>query len=372
MFFVYTGILFSYLLITIILPLPAPVYLKVCLGLLLLAGTQLHYVSRKISGMMIANYPKPLLYAWEYLFAFAVILFLISLPVNLTKAFTWLFSLNTIFEAVNSTSAQYGLIGISALLSLYSFYQGNKVPSVKRKTIILKNWPNALNGFTIAQLSDLHVSNLLTQKWLSSVVSQTNALNPDLIVITGDFTDGFPSMYAENIKPLKTLSAHHGVYGCLGNHDYYYDYDGWTKEYRKNGINLLINEHVEISRQGHSFILAGVADPAAKAHHQSPPDIKKAIGYVESKAIILLDHRPDSIYENAKAGVDLQLSGHTHGGMMPLLAQIVKKANKGFNSGHYFVEDAQLYLSNGTGIWNGFPLRLGYPAEITLLTIKNK
>lgn len=124
MFFVYTGILFSYLLITIILPLPAPVHFKVCLGLLLLAGTQLHYVSRKISGMMIANYPKPLLYAWEYLFAFAVILFLTSLPVNLVKAFTWLFSLNTIFQAVSSTAAQYGLIGISALLSLYSFYQG--------------------------------------------------------------------------------------------------------------------------------------------------------------------------------------------------------------------------------------------------------
>ncbi|MDI6977151.1 metallophosphoesterase [Serratia sp. Se-RSBMAAmG] len=193
MFFVYTGILFSYLLITIILPLPAPVFLKVCLALLLFAVTQLHYVSRKISGMMVANYPKPLLYAWEYLFAFAVILFLTSLPVNLIKAFTWLLSLNTTFHAVNSESAQYGLIGISSLLSLYSFYQGNKVPSVKRKVITLNNWPDALNGFTIAQLSDLHVSNLLTQKWLSSVVNQTNALNPDLIVITGDFTDGHPS-----------------------------------------------------------------------------------------------------------------------------------------------------------------------------------
>ena len=124
MFFVYTWILFSYLLTTIILPLPAPVYLKACLGMLLFAGTQLHYVSRKISGMMVANYPKPLLYTWEYLFAFAVILFLTSLPMNVIKAFTWLFSLNAIFETVNSTAAQYGLIGISALLSLYSFYQG--------------------------------------------------------------------------------------------------------------------------------------------------------------------------------------------------------------------------------------------------------
>lgn len=372
MFFVYTGILFSYLLITIILPLPAPVFLKLCLGLLLLAGTQLHYVSRKISSMMIANYPKPLLYAWEYLFAFSVVLFLTSLPANIIKPFAWLFSLDSILNAAHSTIAQHGLIIASALLALYSFYQGNKVPSVKRQTITLKNWPDALNDFTIAQLSDLHVSNLLTQKWLSSVVNQTNALNPDLIVITGDFTDGYPSMYADNIEPLKMLSAPYGVYGCLGNHDYYYDYDGWTKEYRKNGVSLLINEHIEISRQGHSFILAGVADPAAKAHHKSPPDIKKAIGLNKSKVIVLLDHRPDSIYENSKAGVDLQLSGHTHGGMMPLLAQIVKKANKGFNSGHYFVEDAQLYLSNGTGIWNGFPLRLGYSAEITLLTIKNK
>lgn len=370
MFFIYTGILLVYLLAIVVLPLDLPLAFKITLGIIIFLGSQLHYISKKTSGMMIGPYPKLLLYVWEYFFAFDVILFLFSIPYNVINIISTLFShslSSLLFNGIGKTA----LIITSALFALYSFYQGNKIPKIKHVKIGIKDWPEELDGYKIVQLTDLHISGLLTKKWLQEVVDKTNNQNPNLIVITGDFTDGYPSMYAENLKPLKSLQAHHGVYGCLGNHDYYYDYNGWTDEYRKNNVSLLINEHVLIGDE-YKFMLAGVSDRVAKNHNQEAPDIKKAIGNDKQYPVILLDHRPDTIYQNVEYGVDLQLSGHTHGGMMPILAQIVKRANKGFNSGLYNVENSYLYLSNGTGIWNGFPLRLGYQSEITTIYLHNQ
>lgn len=372
MFFLYTIVLFFYLLFRAVIPLSAPFPLKIILGVLIFLGCNFHFISKQISGMMVADYPKVILYVWEYLFAFCVILFLITVSLDILKVISnipYLKEMGKIFW--NKETSRIAMI-LSAIFAFCGLYQGNKVPDIKNQKIYIANWPKELNGFKIIQLTDLHVSNLLTKKWLAEVVDKTNKENPDLIVITGDLTDGYPSNYKENITPLKDLSAKYGVYGSQGNHEYYFDFDGWNAEYLKNNVKMLNNENVIIKDK---FILAGITDLVAERYGKATPDINKALRDTnKSLPVILLDHRPSNVEENSKAGIDLQLSGHTHGGMIPVLAQIVKKENNGYLSGYYKVNEnkTQLYVSNGTGIWNGFPIRLGYHSEITLLEIYNK
>lgn len=370
MFFLYTTTLCIYLLFRTVLFLSIPIYAKIILGIFIILGTNFHFISKQISGMLVADYPKLILYVWEFLFAFCVVLFLITLLLDIVRVISLLPFLKTINVLLISNNTTFISLGLSFILAIYGLYQGNRVPDIKVQNIYIENWPKELNGFKVIQLTDLHVSNLLTKKWLNKVVNKSNEENPDLIVITGDLTDGYPENYKNNLSPLKNLKAKYGVFGSQGNHEYYFDFNGWNKEYKLNNVEMLNNSHVLIDNK---FILAGVTDPVAKQFGLEPPDIEKALlNTNKDLPIILLDHRPTNVEINEKNGVDLQLSGHTHGGMMPLLAQVVKKMNKGFNSGYYQIGKLQLYLSNGTGIWNGFPIRLGYNSEITLIKIYRK
>lgn len=374
MFFIYTTILSIYLLTRAILLLSAPLYVKCILSILIIIGANLHFISKQISGYMVANYPKIILYSWEFLFTFCVFLFLTTLTLDVIR----LISLIPLpyFKEINafllSNKIIIATLIFSTFFAIYGLYQGNKVPDIKKTIIYIDKWPSSLNGFKIVQLTDLHISNLLTKEWLNKVVEKTNKENPDLIVITGDLTDGMPEDYKNNIIPLKNLQSKYGVYGSQGNHEYYYDFEGWNHEYKKNNVNMLNNEHVLIGKFD-KFVLAGVTDPVAIRYGKEPNNIEKALeGKNNSLPVVLMDHRPSNAFQNSTFNIDLQLSGHTHGGMMPLLAQIVKKANNGLSSGYYLIEDLQLYLSNGTGIWNGFPIRLGYNSEITVLEIYSK
>jgi len=374
MFFIYTTILCIYLLIRTIFLLSAPLYIKCTLAILIIIGANLHFISKQISGYMVANYPKTILYSWEFLFTFCMFLFLTTLTLDIIRLIS-LFPVS-FFKTINifllSNKVIIASILLSTIFAIYGLYQGNKVPDIKKTIIHIDKWPPSLDGFKIVQLTDLHISNLLTKEWLSRVVEKTNKEKPDLIVITGDLTDGMPKDYKNNIIPLKNLQAEYGVYGSQGNHEYYYDFEGWNNEYRKNNVKMLNNEHVLIGYSD-KFVLAGVTDPAASRFGKEPNNIEKALkNHNNSLPVILMDHRPSNAFENSAFNVDLQLSGHTHGGMMPLLAQIVKKANNGLSSGYYLIGDLQLYLSNGTGIWNGFPIRLGYNSEITVLEIYSK
>lgn len=368
MFYIYTTIIFIYILLRGIVPLDINILLKTGLALILLLGTQLHFISKKTTGLMVGEYPKWILYPWEFLFASSVMLFLLTVATDILRIISYPF--NNLHHIINSPQSYLYILGLSLTLGLYSLYQGIKVPKIKEKVIYINNWPEELNGFKIIQLTDLHVSSLLSKKWLEKVVSKTNKQNPDLTVITGDFIDGFTEVHANSITPLSNLRAKYGIFGVTGNHDYYYGFKKWTSEFEKNGVKLLFNESVLIDGK---FNLVGVPDLVAKLHNQEGPDLKKATQYANKNLpLILLDHRPLNAKSNANYNIDLQLSGHTHGGMFPVLSSVVKRKNRGFNSGHYHVGNMQLYLSNGTGIWNGFPLRIGYNSEITLLKIYQK
>lgn len=373
MFFLYTLTIFAYVVIRGIIPLDSEFAYKILFTILILAGTQLHYISKKMTGLMVGEYPKPILYVWEYLFVLSVVSFLIILLSDLIKIITVITGLKSLNMILISSDFLIASWIVAAVMSLFGLYQGTRIPNVVNKTIYIDNWPEDMNGFKICQLTDLHISSLLSKKWIEKVVNKTNEQSPDLVVITGDFTDGYPDKHKNSISPLAKLKAKHGIFGVTGNHDYYYDFKGWLSEYRNNGIVFLFNQNVKIQEKESFFYLAGIPDPAAAIIEEEMPDIKKAIQHIAGKApIILLDHRPANASKNAENGIDLQLSGHTHGGMIPLLASIVKKMNNGFYSGHYRVGNMQLYLSNGTGIWNGFPIRIGYHSEITKLTIFRK
>ena len=206
---------------------------------------------------------------------------------------------------------------------------------------------------------------------MAAVVAKTNALDPDLIVITGDLADGTPAARAADVQPLHDLKARDGVLAIPGNHEYYADYLGWMRAYRALGLDMLENAHVVIRRGDAALAVAGTTDRQAGPFGQMRPDLTAALeGLDPGVPVILLAHRPGGAAQHAQAGVALQLSGHTHGGQILGPNLLTKWANEGFVSGLYHVGHMLLYVSNGTGLWNGLALRVGVPSEITQIVLR--
>ncbi len=236
---------------------------------------------------------------------------------------------------------------------------------VKRVRVALAKLPPALQGYRIAQVTDLHVGPLLGRDFVQEVVRRVNALEPDLVAITGDLVDGTVAQLSDQIAPLKDLHAKDGVFFVTGNHEYYTgDVDEWLAWLSGIGIRPLRNERVLI-RDG--FELAGTDDYNARGrgHRQ---DIPKALsGRKPDKPVVLMAHQPRSFIEAAGLGVDLQISGHTHGGQIYPFTYVVALFQP-YLKGLYRQGGSQLYVSCGTGTW-GPPMRLGAPAEITQMEL---
>ena len=247
--------------------------------------------------------------------------------------------------------------------------QAHAEPNVKEVKVPIKDLPEQFEGFRIAQISDLHVGPTIGRRFAQTVVNRVNLLDADIVALTGDFTDGHVKDLKNDIAPIAELKSKYGVYYVTGNHEYYWDAVGWVEEFEKMGAKPLINKHEKINVNGEEIALGGVSDYSTRnygALHASSP--KKAFeGVPESMTKILLAHQPNSYEEAYKAGVDLQLSGHTHAGQyfpFSLLIPFFQKYYKGLNR-H---EDMWVYVNTGTGYW-GPPMRAGVPSEITLLTL---
>ena len=192
-----------------------------------------------------------------------------------------------------------------------------------------------------------------------------------MIFITGDIIDGTVDARRADVAPLGELKAPMGFIAGPGNHEYYFDVAQWDAEFERLGMHLLTNQHRVLNKGADKLVIAGVADEAGPAVGLAGPDLSEALQGVPNDApVILLKHRPFGAAASAAAGVGLQLSGHTHGGMIRGLDQVVRYANQGFVSGSYDVAGMTLYVSNGTGLWNGFPIRLGVPPEITEIVLR--
>ncbi len=263
---------------------------------------------------------------------------------------------------------------VASILALGSaiigFIQATAGPRIYEVEIPLANLPAGLNGFKIAQISDLHIGPTIRRNYAKKVVKMINGLAPDLVALTGDLVDGSVAQLRRAVEPLGEIKAKHGMFFVTGNHEYYWGAQKWIEEFRRLGARVLLNEHAVISKNGHELVVAGIADPTAgQLHASGAPDPARAVHGAPQEAIkILLAHQPAVYKEASRAGVHLQLSGHTHGGQFfpwNIVVALVHRYYKGLRK-H---ENMWVYVSRGAGYW-GPPLRFGVPAEITLLRLK--
>jgi len=343
---------------------------KVALAALLMALIEHHWLVSRIFGTPIASpeIPRAALIGVSVAYGTLLVTAVLLLLADLAGLAAWIPSRATGRKILRNRTAPHVFLAAGVVMASVGVAQAIRVPAVKPLEFHLAGLPAELDGYQMVHLTDLHLSRLLQAPWATALVAATNALAPDLIVISGDLVDGTTAARSGDVAPLAALSAKDGVFAVAGNHEYYADYAAWMRKFDELGIDMLENRHVVV-RQG--FVLAGVPDTVSARHNLPTPDIGRALaGRPEGLPVVLLDHRPGNILRNHTSGVDLQLSGHTHGGHARGLDWIVARFNQGFVSGRYAVGAATLYVSNGAGLWPGFPIRLGRPSDITLITLR--
>jgi len=241
--------------------------------------------------------------------------------------------------------------------------------ALAKVTVPLRRLPEAMAGFRIVQLSDLHIGPTLGGAWLTEIVAHVNAAEPDVVVITGDLVDGPLDELRAEVAPLAQLRAKHGVFFVTGNHEYYSGVDDWLAELVRLGVRPLRNERVSIGEGEHGFDLAGVDDWSARRFGGGHgADLARALaGRDPSRELVLLAHQPKQIHEAEAHGVGLQLSGHTHGGQIFPWGFFVR-IDQPFIAGLSRLGDTQIYVSRGTGFW-GPPIRVGAPPEISVIEL---
>lgn len=241
--------------------------------------------------------------------------------------------------------------------------------AVQPVRVRLRKLPGALSGFRIVQLTDIHIGPTIGRGWLEGVVAKVNALDPDLVAITGDLVDGSVEDLREHVAPLKELRAKHGVFFVTGNHEYYSGADEWIAELGRLGVRVLRNERVTIGQGEDCFELAGVDDWSSRRFGGGHgPDLERALaGCDPSREVVLLAHQPKQVAEAAAKGVGLQLSGHTHGGQIWPWGYFVR-LDQPHVAGLRQHGPTQIYVSRGTGYW-GPPMRVGAPPEISLVEL---
>lgn len=261
-------------------------------------------------------------------------------------------------------------IATGATLVGYSLFQGLRRVAVKRVEVHLPRLPRAMDGLRVVQITDVHIGPTLDGAWLRQLVAQINELKPDVIAITGDLVDGPVERLREHVRPIGDLRAKHGVYFVTGNHEYYAGADEWLRELTDLGLRVLRNERVSIQpAPGAHFEIAGVYDFHSGTFPGHGPDLAKAMHERDpQRPVLLLAHQPLQIHDAVKLGVDLQISGHTHGGQIWPWGFFVR-LQQPYVAGLHRVGNTALYVSCGTGYW-GPPMRLGAPAEITELVLR--
>lgn len=362
--------IFIYEALSLVLPLKVRLGWKLlCLGLLLIGSFKNALFQRFGGGMFFApSLPRWAMLAGSLLYNLLVL----ALFLAVLKDAVWLlWKLCLRGNPFPASAASLTVLVLAALLTVYGTWEAIRVPDVNEQVVSILGLPREFDGMRAALLVDLHASALNRRPLIQAIVDKTNALSPDIILLPGDFVDGLVRDRRDDLEPLSQLRAPLGAWGTSGNHEYYSGYEEWMEQLRGFGITMLENEHTVLASGDARLVLAGVPDQQGGHSGFAAPDLGKALqGAPADVPIILMAHRPEAALENARGGAALQLSGHTHGGMMPILAQIVAKFNGGYVRGWYDVGPMKLYVSRGTSLWNGFPMRLLDPAEITLFTLQ--
>ena len=314
-------------------------------------------------------------YGWIY--ASVMLLLVLAFPFDIL---CYLFDLAKIRVSVRTTRGVFAAFAVvAAVFSAWGIYEGVRTPDVKRIEIEYDDLPQSFDGYRIVHLSDLHCSTSARRPRFERIVERVNALDADLVAITGDFVDGRVKDRLVDMEPLANLRARDGVFGCTGNHECYWEWEAWSEAFAKMGIRFLDASSQtagSVIRRGEDAIaIGGLNDSAFSWSPDLVLDARHAFCSVTNDAFrILLFHRPyTSSIGSEKADVKLQLSGHTHGGAMPVLKWLVAFGNEGHVRGLYeFAKGRYLHVSPGTGQWAGCPLRLFNPTEITEITLRRK
>ncbi|WP_342776278.1 metallophosphoesterase [Saccharothrix australiensis] len=264
--------------------------------------------------------------------------------------------------AVVGGVAAAGVVGYGATQALGD-------PLVKRVPVTLAKLDPRLTGYRIAVVSDIHLGPLLGRAHTERIVRMINEQQPDLVAIVGDLVDGTVAELGEAAAPLRDLVSTHGAFFVTGNHEYYSGAEPWLAELDRLDVHPLRNERLRVERAGAAFDLAGVNDVAG-ANFADGPDFARALaGRDERDPVVLLAHQPVQAHEAARHGVDLQLSGHTHGGQM-FPFHLAVGLQQPVRSGLAEVDGTQVYTSNGAGFW-GPPVRVGAPPDITVVELRH-
>lgn len=310
--------------------------------------------------------PEKAIWLWNWLYSGLVILFGLALATRLVAA---------AFRVPPSRLARIRRFALPAVawgLSAWGVWSGVRVPDVVETEIGFECLPPELDGYRIVQLTDLHASSAAEAWRTRAIVERANALDADLVCLTGDYAD-CPSSRSDRLEPLVGLKAKDGVWAVTGNHEYYRDREGWREWFARKGFRFLENE---CAFPRPNLALGGVPDETAETFGETPPDPAVAFASATNGEFrILLSHRPLRARENfAATRFNLQLSGHTHGGIMPILSWLVTRHNNGYVRGKYEFSwrDHTLYVSPGCGQWAGFPVRFFDPAEITVVTLRRE
>ncbi len=272
-------------------------------------------------------------------------------------------------EALRSWSA-IAVPLLALAVTTIGFFNARRTAAVLVQEIPIAGLPAALQGFTMVQISDIHVGPTIRARHVEAIVAAVNRLQPDLVAITGDLVDGSVAELESQVAPLERLRSQHGSFFVTGNHEYYSGAPAWIVQLGKLGIRVLHNEHVVIERGGAKLLLGGVTDYGGHHFHESHRSDPHAamVGAPADVAVkVLLAHQPRSAPAAASAGFDLQVSGHTHGGQF-FPWNFFVRFQQPFTAGLHVMDELRVYVSRGTGYW-GPPKRFFAPSEITQLKL---
>ena len=349
-------------------PLQLPLSIKIVVAVLALVALQFHRWSKLSSGSIFSpEFPRAVVALFNWALGAIVLLVLLQLALDVGLLVGLLIH-GGIVSAPDSV--RYGLAALAAVAAAVGVHQAMRIPPLKDIEVGICGLPRQFDGYTILQLTDLHISRLFPASWARAVVERSNKLGVDLIAITGDLIDGTLDARRADIESLRDLQATDGVHVISGNHEYIFGYSAWMAHFAELGLLSLENRHIVLDRDGSQLVLAGITDRASRRTGHVRDLAAVLAGAPEGVAVILLDHQPSDARHAAKLGVALQLSGHTHGGLILGIDRLAARANAGYVSGRYDVDGMTLYVNNGTALWPGFALRLGRPSELTRITLR--
>ena len=264
------------------------------------------------------------------------------------------------------------VVTVAAVLLAWGYAEAMRVPRVKNVDVAIDGLRRGLDGLRVAIITDTHYGPIDRAQWSAAVVARVNELGADVVCHVGDIADGTVHVRKEQASPLASIKASSARVYVTGNHEYFSEAQGWLDYMESIGWAVLHNRHIIIERGGDRLVVAGVDDATAKASgargHGADLDAALA-GADRTLPVLLLAHQPKQVAQAVRAGVALQVSGHTHGGQIWPFNLLVRLEQPVVHGLSRHGERTQLYTSRGTGFW-GPPFRVFAPSEITLLTLR--